>query len=54
MIVAAESASTQGYSPFEGRHMEGRVRHVFLRGAQILSDGEVVGEPSGRYVSRPG
>jgi allantoinase len=50
---AADSASTQGYTPFEGHQLKGKVRHVFLRGKQILSDGDVVGEPTGRYIRRP-
>ena len=50
---AEDSESSQEYSPFEGLEMSASVRHVFLRGQQILRDGNVVGEPTGRYLSRP-
>jgi hypothetical protein len=33
--------------------LTGQVRHTYLRGRQILRDGNVVGTPTGRYVSRP-
>ena len=53
MVAAAESESTQGYSPLEGHQLTGAVKHVFLRGKQIVAAGRVVGDPSGRYLSRP-
>lgn len=53
VVRAAESESTQGYSPLEGHALTGRVKHVFLRGSQIVDGGRVVGEPGGRYLSRP-
>jgi allantoinase len=52
-VRAAESESTQGYSPFEGHELSGRVKHAFLAGRQILDDGKVVGSPNGRYIERP-
>jgi allantoinase len=52
-VQAAESESSQGYSPLEGVELTGRVRDVFLRGGQILETGRVVGEPAGRYIHRP-
>ncbi|MGA8650851.1 MAG: amidohydrolase family protein, partial [Xanthobacteraceae bacterium] len=52
-VRAAESESEQGYSPFEGRELSGRVKSTFLRGALIFHQGEVVGPPRGRYLRRP-
>lgn len=52
-VRAAESESTQGYTPFEGLEMTVRVDDVYLRGARIVADGRVVGEPMGRYLARP-
>ena len=50
---AGESESSQGYTPFEGQELTGKVSHVWLRGQRILDDGEVVGSPQGRYQKRP-
>jgi allantoinase len=52
-VRADDSASTQGYTPFEGMELRGRVEHVWLRGQRILASGEVVGDPRGRYIARP-
>lgn len=52
IVRAADSRSTQEYTPFEGHQMDARVVHTFLRGTQILDNGTVVGKPSGRYLSR--
>ncbi len=52
-VRAADSESSQEYSPLEGHEMKGRVKHVFLRGARIVDDGRVVGGAGGRYLSRP-
>lgn len=52
-VDAADSVSTQEYTPFEGHELTGSVDHVWLRGRQILDDGKVVGDPTGRYLSRP-
>jgi allantoinase len=53
-VVRAEgSESTQEYSPFEGHEIGATVRHVLLRGQQIVREGAVVGDPSGRYLHRP-
>ncbi|HEX6325543.1 MAG TPA: amidohydrolase family protein, partial [Jiangellaceae bacterium] len=53
VVRAEDSFSAQEYTPFEGMELSGKVRHTFLRGRQILRDGNVVGTPTGRYVSRP-
>jgi allantoinase len=52
-VRGADSESAQGYTPFEGHELTGRVKHVFLRGEQILADGQVVGDPTGKYLFRP-
>jgi len=52
-IRARESESTQGYTPFEGLELSARVKATFLRGELICEDGNIVGKPRGRYLSRP-
>jgi allantoinase len=52
-VRGADSESAQGYTPFEGHELTGRVKHVFLRGEQILASGAVVGDPTGKYLFRP-
>ena len=53
VVRAAESESSQGYTPFEGQELTGKVSHVWLRGQRILADGQVVGSPGGQYQKRP-
>ncbi len=53
VVRAAESESSQGYTPFEGMELTGKVRSTFLRGSLVYDNGNVVGEPNGQYVSRP-
>jgi allantoinase len=53
VVRTEDSESVQEYSPFEGLELGARVRHVFLRGRQIVDEGNVVGEPHGRFVRRP-
>lgn len=52
-IRAEDSESAQEYSAFEGLELGAKVTDVFLRGGQILRDGQVVGEPRGEYLRRP-
>jgi allantoinase len=52
-VHAADSASTQEYTPFEGFAMSARVTDTFLGGRQIMSEGKVIGPPTGRFVRRP-
>nr|WP_306238452.1 dihydroorotase family protein [Ornithinimicrobium sp. HY1745] len=52
-VRAAESLSTQEYTPFEGFPLTARVTDTFVRGHQVLTDGAVTGDPVGRYVARP-
>ena len=53
VVRAAESPSSQGYTPFEGIELKGRVKRTFLRGELIYQDGKVLGEPRGKYMRRP-
>ena len=52
-VRAADSESSQEYTPFEGFEMTHRVKDVWLRGRQILGNGSVLGEPGGRFIARP-
>ena len=52
-VRAADSLSTQEYTPLEGFEMTASVRTVLLRGEPVLQDGEVVGAARGRYLKRP-
>jgi allantoinase len=52
VVRASESQSQQGYTPFEGAELTGRVKHTFLRGHLIYDNGEVVGSPTGQYLKR--
>lgn len=51
-VRAENSLSDQGYTPFEGMEVTGRVKHTFLRGDHVY-DGDGVGEPHGQYLQRP-
>ncbi len=53
VVRAAESPSLQGYTPFEGMELTGRVKSTWLRGDVIYEDGNIVGPARGQYVSRP-
>jgi dihydroorotase-like cyclic amidohydrolase len=52
-IRAAESPSTQGYTPFEGPELSARVDSTFFRGALVYDGGQLVGKPRGQYLHRP-
>ena len=53
VVRAAESQSKQGYSPFEGQELAGRVKSTFLRGVLVYHQGEIVGPARGQYLRRP-
>src|SRR5499427_4230880 len=53
VVRAAESESVQGYTPFEGFELSGRVKTTFLRGAPVYDQGAVVGSARGQYLRRP-
>jgi len=52
-VHAPESESTQGYTPFEGMELSGRVKTTFLRGQRVFDAGKIVGKPTGKYLNRP-
>ena len=52
-IRAAESPSTQGYTPFEGLELSAFVAATYLRGTKIQDNGQVLGKPTGQYLHRP-
>jgi allantoinase len=52
-IRAKDSASTQGYTPFEGLELGSKVKATFLRGALICENGNVIDKPRGQYLRRP-
>jgi allantoinase len=51
VVGAAESESQQGYTPFEGVELTGRVKSTFLRGNIIYHRGQVIGGPRGRFLN---
>ena len=53
VVRAADSESAQGYTPFEGIELTGRVKRTILRGETVFEDGSVVGPARGEYVRRP-
>jgi len=53
VVRAAESESAQGYTPFEGLELTGRVETTYLRGLPVFDNGSVIGEPRGQYLRRP-
>ena len=53
VVRAAESESMQGYTPFEGLELTGKVISTYLRGSCIYENGTVLGAPLGRYLHRP-
>lgn len=52
-VRAADSESQQGYTPFEGMELSGRVKTTILRGHIVYDNGKIRGEPTGRYLHRP-
>jgi len=52
-VRAAESESGQGYTPFEGQELRGRVKQTYVRGQLVFDHGTVVGKPVGKYLRRP-
>ena len=52
-VHAADSESSQEYTPFEGFDMTATVTDTYLRGEPIYAGGKVVGSPRGQYLRRP-
>jgi allantoinase len=53
VVRAAESESDQGYTPFEGMELTGKVVSTYLRGQKIYDNGQIVGPAGGQYQHRP-
>ena len=53
VVRAAKFESTQGYTPFEGQELNGKVVSTYLRGNLIYDKGKIVGPPRGKYLHRP-
>lgn len=53
VVRAAESESKQGYTPFEGMELSGRVKATYLRGQLVYDGAKVVGPARGQYLRRP-
>jgi allantoinase len=53
-VHAAESFSSQEYSPFEGFELGARVTDTWIRGTRVLDGGNIVGQPVGQHLRRPG
>ncbi|HEY1722001.1 MAG TPA: dihydroorotase family protein [Magnetospirillaceae bacterium] len=53
VVRAAESESEQGYTPFEGIELTGRVKSTLLRGELVYDNGHVVGPARGQFLRRP-
>ncbi|KHL11979.1 allantoinase [Mumia flava] len=53
-VHAADSLSTQEYTPFEGFELTAKVTDTYLRGEAVLRDGAIVGSPRGQFVRRSG
>src|SRR5205085_4792754 len=50
-LEAAGLRSVAGWTPYEGRTMQGRVTHTFVRGQPVIAAGEVVGRPGlGQFI----
>lgn len=48
-----ESESSQGYTPFEGKELTGKVTTTYLRGEKVYENGQILGDARGAYLSRP-
>ena len=53
IVRADESESNQGYTPFEGMELKGRVKSTWLRGTEVWNGSEIQGPPRGNYLKRP-
>lgn len=53
-VRAGDSLSSQEYTPFEGFELGAYVTDTFVRGTRVLKDGNIVGQPRGRYIHRSG
>jgi allantoinase len=51
-IRSEDSPSAQGYTPFEGIEVSGKVKKTYLRGECIYDNGSFPGTPRGEYIAR--
>jgi dihydropyrimidinase len=52
-ITADDNASISDFTLFEGREVTGAVEATFVRGKQIVANGDIVGEPGyGEFIDR--
>lgn len=52
VVRAADSESSQGYTPFEGQELTGKVCTTILRGHTVYDSGQVRGPAGGQYLAR--
>ena len=52
VVSAATSESAQGYTPFEGMELTGKVKATWLRGRKIWDGTRIIGGPLGQYLRR--
>lgn len=52
VIKAATQSSKAGYSPFEDTKVSGSIERVYLRGEEVIAEGEVLKKFRGRYQKR--
>ncbi len=50
VVDASNSESKQGYTPFAGMELTGKVKSTFLRGDLIYDKGEILGNARGKYL----
>ena len=53
IVRAADSPSGQGYTPFEGQELTGRVKSTYVRGNLVYDGSNILGKPRGHYIKRP-
>jgi allantoinase len=53
VVHGADSPSGQGYTPFEGQELTGKVKATYVRGQPVYDGANIVGSPIGRYLKRP-
>lgn len=51
-ISAKSQVSKCDYAPLEGKELSGCIEKVFLRGVQMVSDGEISSHSYGKFLSR--
>ena len=51
-INALEQHQRADYTPYEGMQINGKVRHVFLRGIHAVQDGTLIRSPAGQFIKQ--